>query len=455
MSNLGIFSLKNQKTKKPLRRGNQMCKKIIVFLIFCFSVSENVNGQIDQEQFDNLRRQPFIQAVPGINLIQRIIYFNSSDGFVAGQGGIYTTTNSGRDWLYAIGGSNMHLYDAKKQNSLTAYAVGSTMETPLLRYVFKTTDAGATWESVLIPGNNPLYAISISGNTIEIFGSGNELIVSVDNGNSWQVYNGSNGWNFVPSDVLRKGNMLFVGIGHLYKSNDRINWEIDQNLTEMSAEVMASNGNNIFVAGFGLNSYKSMICMSRNSGETWRKITLPGYGYITGIKFKNPMIGYACGAWRRDSISQTTHGIIYKTIDGGRSWHEFYRTRGEEYGLRDIETMGNRVIFSLTQSLWLFKDNIHDMKDFEETDSKSQLNQNYPNPFNPTTKISFNLPMSGLTTLAIYDISGREVVQLVNEVKTAGSYSVKFNGSNLSSGVYYYSLSAGSFTETKKMILIK
>ncbi len=87
------------------------------------------------------------------------------------------------------------------------------------------------------------------------------------------------------------------------------------------------------------------------------------------------------------------------------------------------------------------------------------LSQNYPNPFNPSTKISFDIPSGGFVSLKIYDISGREVASLVNEVKTAGYYTVDFNASNLSSGAYYYKLSLNSdgknFTETKKMLLLK
>lgn len=87
------------------------------------------------------------------------------------------------------------------------------------------------------------------------------------------------------------------------------------------------------------------------------------------------------------------------------------------------------------------------------------ISQNYPNPFNPTTKIDFELPYDGKVSILLYDISGREVAKLVNEVKTAGYYSVQFNGANLSSGMYFYRINAeGSgqnFVTTKKMVLIK
>ncbi len=83
------------------------------------------------------------------------------------------------------------------------------------------------------------------------------------------------------------------------------------------------------------------------------------------------------------------------------------------------------------------------------------LYQNYPNPFNPVTNLKFEIPGSGFVTLKVYDILGNEAATLVNEKKSAGSYQVTFDGSNLASGIYFYKLEAGNFTETKRMVLIK
>ncbi|MFA7362169.1 MAG: T9SS type A sorting domain-containing protein [Candidatus Kapaibacterium sp.] len=90
-----------------------------------------------------------------------------------------------------------------------------------------------------------------------------------------------------------------------------------------------------------------------------------------------------------------------------------------------------------------------------EIPSVYSLSQNYPNPFNPSTKINFSLPKQGLVTLKIYDILGREVRTLVNEIKAAGNYTVDFNASEYSSGVYFYRLQSQGFTDIKKMMLIK
>ncbi|HVO76317.1 MAG TPA: carboxypeptidase regulatory-like domain-containing protein [Ignavibacteriaceae bacterium] len=84
-----------------------------------------------------------------------------------------------------------------------------------------------------------------------------------------------------------------------------------------------------------------------------------------------------------------------------------------------------------------------------------KLSQNYPNPFNPSTIINYEIPSSGLVTLKIYDVLGREVKTLVSEVKNPGRYNVKFDGSNLSSGLYFYRITTNNFTETKKMLMLK
>lgn len=90
-----------------------------------------------------------------------------------------------------------------------------------------------------------------------------------------------------------------------------------------------------------------------------------------------------------------------------------------------------------------------------EVPNNYSLTQNYPNPFNPVTNIKFSLPTGGLVKLVIFDIMGREVATLINKDMNAGSYTADFDASSLSSGVYFYKLTSGSFTDTKKMMLVK
>ncbi len=111
------------------------------------------------------------------------------------------------------------------------------------------------------------------------------------------------------------------------------------------------------------------------------------------------------------------------------------------YRLRQIDFDGTSVYSSISSA--------------EIAPSEFSLSQNYPNPFNPSTVISYSLPENDFVTLKVYDVLGSEVASLVNEHKQAGKYSVEFNASELGSGVYFYTLKAGTYVQSKKMILAK
>jgi hypothetical protein len=118
-----------------------------------------------------------------------------------------------------------------------------------------------------------------------------------------------------------------------------------------------------------------------------------------------------------------------------------------QYRLKQIDVNGNYKYYTLNGTV-------------EITPPKEyKISQNYPNPFNPTTKIDYDLPFDSKVKLLIYDITGRELKVIVNEVKTAGYYTAEFNGVNLASGIYFYRILANAngkdFIVTKKMALIK
>lgn len=100
-------------------------------------------------------------------------------------------------------------------------------------------------------------------------------------------------------------------------------------------------------------------------------------------------------------------------------------------------------------------DNFVSVKDADDIPKTYELFQNYPNPFNPVTVIRYSVPQKSFITLKVYDIIGKEIATLVNEEKSAGNYEMKFNGSNLSAGIYLYRIQAGNFVSSKKMVLIK
>ncbi|MEP7146999.1 MAG: T9SS type A sorting domain-containing protein, partial [bacterium] len=113
------------------------------------------------------------------------------------------------------------------------------------------------------------------------------------------------------------------------------------------------------------------------------------------------------------------------------------------YRLKQIDYNGNFQFFNLNNEVII---GIPD---------KFEMSQNYPNPFNPTTKINYEIPDEGIVTLKIFDNNGREVMSILNELKSAGYYTAEVNLGGLSSGTYFYRIESGKFVNTKKMILLK
>ena len=102
-----------------------------------------------------------------------------------------------------------------------------------------------------------------------------------------------------------------------------------------------------------------------------------------------------------------------------------------------------------------FNDPVNISEELFSPNPRYLLSNNYPNPFNPATTIRYELPERGFVTLKVFDVLGNEVATLVNQEKPAGSYQVEWNAFNLPSGIYFYRMRAGNFTDTKKLILLK
>jgi hypothetical protein len=87
--------------------------------------------------------------------------------------------------------------------------------------------------------------------------------------------------------------------------------------------------------------------------------------------------------------------------------------------------------------------------------SDYKLSQNYPNPFNPSTSINFSIPNKANVSLKVFDLLGSQIAELVNVEMETGSYNIEFNAANLPSGIYFYKIQSGNFSETRKMVLLK
>jgi hypothetical protein len=151
-----------------------------------------------------------------------------------------------------------------------------------------------------------------------------------------------------------------------------------------------------------------------------------------------------------------TNGGLYLTEDDANSWRKIYEgevklIRADERTPRNIYFVTKFGIMHIVDTFTVTTVN----NIYQNILSDYKLFNNYPNPFNPKTTISYLIPADGFVTLRVYDVLGKEVATLVNGQKPSGRYNVQFDGSNLSSGIYFYKISAGDYSATKKLILMK
>jgi hypothetical protein len=149
---------------------------------------------------------------------------------------------------------------------------------------------------------------------------------------------------------------------------------------------------------------------------------------------------------------------IYATSDVGKTWIQVNDSVFSGASVTAMATTGKYLFAGTQMGGWRIPiaDVITSVRDNRpHVPSQYILYQNYPNPFNPTTVIAYSLPAPAAVTLKVYDLLGREIKTLVNERQNAGQHSMTFDGSNYPSGVYFYRLQAGTYSQTKKLIELK
>jgi len=178
-------------------------------------------------------------------------------------------------------------------------------------------------------------------------------------------------------------------------------------------------------------------------GTGWQYINLPSpYFLYNGTSNLLVEICY-------DNSAYTQYSPVNSSAASGMTWG-YYTDNSTGCTMTGGAAQSNRPNICFTMTTPLSAGSISNIVPKEYS-----LSQNYPNPFNPVTKINFEIPKQGLVSLKIYDVLGREVRTLVNEVKSPGVYSIDFDGSELSSGVYFYRMESNGFTDIKKMLLVK
>jgi photosystem II stability/assembly factor-like uncharacterized protein len=318
-------------------------------------------------------------------------------------GGIYKSTDGSLTWQPKNTGLNANDVDKIIKSSDSIYA-GAT------NGVYLSTNDAESWIKLNTEPDTILYVQSIAKSSDgKLFAIDfDNALRSTDNGVTWDTINNGINASQLNSLIISSGKYLLLGtesIG-IYKSTDwGDNWELKELVI---VRTMTTNSSGYIMAGVDFDG----LLLSTDDGESWEQINsgLPSPTWINSVYFDKD--GYAyCGV----------HNFgIYKSTSPVTSVDEVVDVQPKEF----------------------------------------KLFQNYPNPFNPSTKIKFTVPVvetghAPSLQLVVYDILGNKIATLVNEEKPAGSYEAEFDGSNLSSGIYIYKLTAGNFTDSKKLILLK
>ena len=387
--------------------------------------------------------------------LNAIRFLNDNTGYIVGEDltGAYVsiflkTTNGGTNWNRI----NLNVILEDDLYALSFISVNTGFVCGRNSYIRKTTDGGLTWASYLAATNTPNFnaiqfldeqtgyvggrygirAKSTNGGVnwtpldtalthidlihffdvnTGIMGDANSGIYRTTNGGTnwsfkYQTDSNGAGYDYINSSFINNNTGYVIGTTYtkgilLKTTNKGIDWSIIRTIPNRIGAVYALNNSTIYVGG-----YLNYILCSTDAGLSWSNQYFSNTNEgMNSICFINDNTGFCCGM----------SGNVYITTNGG-------------VRVENIST---------------------------EVPSAYSLGQNFPNPFNPTTNIKFSIVNSGDVKLVVYDIQGREVQTLVNESLKPGTYEAAFDGSALNSGVYFYKLITGNFTETKKMLLIK
>jgi photosystem II stability/assembly factor-like uncharacterized protein len=311
--------------------------------------------------------------------------------------------------------------------------------------VYISTNNGLNWTQTSPISLSLTSALASSGYYLYAGGSGG-LYITSNSGINWNQT--LNYWYFVNS-LLSYGTNVLAGCsndsGIYLSTNNGLNWiNTFHPSNGQGINSLAMNGNNIFAASSEINGglYKSL-----NNGLNWIR---------TSFNNTEPINSVAC--YGNNIFLGVFLQGIYVSNDNGITWTQ----KNEGYPTGRIATSFcflNNFIFVGTDGSGVYKRPLSELVGLQtlinEIPNIYTLYQNYPNPFNPSTNIKFKIPNTSHVILIVYDILGKDISILVNEELKPGIYQVEWDAKNFNSGVYYYTLTANEYKETKKLVLLK
>jgi photosystem II stability/assembly factor-like uncharacterized protein len=394
--------------------------------------------------------------------------------------GIFSSTNNGSDWTDVSGGIiNSHITSlASDGNHISAGTFSGE--------VFLSMDKGAQWNKIYRDAsNNPVYASYVSDNILLVGLPGGGMVRSTNYGSDWlqandslaglhtmafisigqNLFAGTGGGMFLSVDagstwvpmnngltniqirhLAKSGNVIYAYAdgGVFYTDDEGASWiALPKIFVSSSITAIAANNNTIFAG-----TWEDGVFRFDDGDSNWIAVN-------NGLT--NPII-YSLVAIDTNVFAGTSSGVFLSTDNG-----DFWNNTGGSLSDKQIQTLaiGGSDLIAGTFSDGVWRRSLAEMiatgilNNDNRIPSHFALRQNFPNPFNPNTTISFSLPAKAIVSLKVFDILGREVASLACEELPAGNHSRQWRAKNISSGIYFCRLQASSFTETKKLVLLR
>lgn len=386
----------------------------------------------------------------------------TQNGVVEDKGTSWKTFDSLNSGIYASNMVNQISFDRSGNPWIVggSWSVGgSTMG----KYYFEGGAShfdGTKWTTYnLAKGNfpsNDIECVTIDKDNVAWFGTYDKGVVRYD-GTAWITYDTLNSplpSNTVYCCVVDAQNNVWFGTNKGVAKFDGTNWTVRNSQNSglpydyIWSMAVDKTGKIWFLVWNWVNYNLFGNYVVSYDGSQWNSWSAPASAHCFCIDSTNSVwVGtYGNGVSKFDGTSWTTFttansGIGYNYIEGimadnhGNIWFG-----AQDYG-GGVSVYNPNGVTKVERPM--------------EPPSNFRLYQNYPNPFNPTTIISYDLPVSSHVTIKVYDVLGREMETLISERQSAGTHSVRFNASNLPSGVYFYRLQAGNYVEARKLMVLK
>lgn len=427
---------------------------------------------------------------------------------IGNDGGVDYSSNGGASWIASTTMPVTQFYAGDIDNNNPSTILGGTQDNGTIR----TTGAPGSWNE--INGGDGFYCLVDYSTSQRVYASSQNggLVRSVNGGASFQGATSGLSLtytNWMTPYVMDKNNplTLYCGTYMIHRttngmqswtaiSPDLTNGHIQNLGTITTVDVSASNPNVIYCGTDDAN-----VWVTTSGGINWTKIIngLP-YRWVTRVTVHPThanicyvtLSGYKVDSTGAHVFKTTNYGAVWNSISSnlpdapandilvdpaflntlylatdvgvmistndGVSWSAYGQGITSNVPCHDLTLNNNSrklVVWTHGRSAYMTNLEPVGISVISEVAEDYRLNQNYPNPFNPDTRIRFSVPADGKVTLKVFDITGGLTAELLNTEKKKGTYEVSFNGSNFSSGVYFYRITAGNFTQTKKMMLIK